>query len=95
MADAIKGYINGENDYGQSGKAWVDIKVRELTKALGYRNGRPIDRAAVFIGPPEDRRKERFKSLSVDVLRGEGDELQVELLSQLCIDVKNLKQTAG
>jgi len=81
--------------YGQSGKAWVDIKVRELTKALGYRNGRPIDRAAVFIGPPEDRRKERFKSLSVDVLRGEGDELQVELLSQLCIDVKNLKQTAG
>jgi len=81
--------------YGQSGKAWVDIKVRELTKALGYREGRPIECAAIFIGPPEDRRKERFKSLSVDVLRSQDEELQTELLSQFCVDVKNLKAPGG
>ena len=73
----------------------MDIKVRELTKALGYREGRPIECAAIFIGTPEARRKERFKSLSVDVLRSEDEELQPELLSQFCVDVKNLKAPGG
>ena len=26
--------------YGHAGKAWVDIKLRELVKAAGYRDGR-------------------------------------------------------
>tara|TARA_B100000700_G_scaffold49379_1_gene52223 strand:+ start:13176 stop:15641 length:2466 start_codon:yes stop_codon:yes gene_type:complete len=81
--------------YGQSGKAWVDIKVRELTKALGYRDGKPIERAAVFVGPPEDRRKDRFKTHAVEVIRSEGEQLQLERLDSFCVDVKNIKQGQG
>ena len=81
--------------YGQSGKAWVDIKVRELTKALGYRDGKPIERAAVFVGPPEDRRKDRFKTHAVEVIRSEGEQLQLERLAGFCVDVKNIKQGKG
>ena len=81
--------------YGQSGKAWVDIKVRELTKALGYRDGKPIERAAVFVGPPEDRRKDRFKTHAVEVIRSEGEQLQLERLAGFCFDVKNIKQGKG
>ena len=57
--------------YGAAGKHWVDFKVRDLKKAAGYRGGRSIEVAAVYLAPPFDRRKERFKSLSVDVIRAE------------------------
>ena len=77
--------------YGSSGKSWVDIKVRELRKAVGYRDGRPIEKAAVVIGPPSDRRKERFKSLSAEVLLSVGEVVDTSLLQGFCDDVKELK----
>ena len=80
--------------YGTSGKSWVDIKVRELSKAVGYRDGRPIDKAAVFIGPPSDRRKARFKSLSAEVFVSAGDALDISLLEGFCDDVKGLKTSS-
>ncbi|MEE3373286.1 MAG: protein kinase [Planctomycetota bacterium] len=80
--------------YGSSGKSWVDIKVRELSKAVGYRDGRSIDKAAVFIGAPSDRRKERFKSLSADVFVSTGEALDVSLLETFCDDVKRLKASS-
>jgi len=66
--------------YGDTVKSWVDIKLRELTKATGYRNGRSIDHRCVYIAPPIDRRKERFKTLSGDVYRQEGPELNTDAL---------------
>ena len=77
--------------YGQSGKSWVDIKVRELSKAVGYRDGRGIEKAGVYIGPPGDRRKERFKSLSAEVFVSVGEALDVSLLQRFCDDIKRLK----
>ena len=59
--------------YGSAGKHWVDFKVRDLQKAAGYRSARPIEVAAVYLAPPFDRRKERFKSLSVDIIRAADD----------------------
>lgn len=57
--------------YGAAGKSWVDIKVRDLIKANGYRESKPIGFKAVYVAPPFDRRKERYKSLSVEVIRQE------------------------
>ncbi|MCY2967361.1 MAG: protein kinase [Planctomycetota bacterium] len=54
--------------YGHGSKSWVDIKLRDLLKALGYRNGRPIEHQVVYLAPPFDRRKERFKTLSAEVV---------------------------
>lgn len=80
--------------YGSSSKAWVDIKVRELTKALGYRNGRPIEKAAVLVAPPVDRRKERFRSLSAEVFQPVGGTLDPAVLSRFCQELKELSQSS-
>ena len=59
--------------YGAAPKAWVDIKLRELLKATGYGRETPIGVQAVYIAPPDDRRKERFQSHQAGVIRQPGD----------------------
>ena len=59
--------------YGAAPKAWVDIKLRELLKATGYGRPAPISMQAVYIAPPDDRRKERFQSHQAGVIRQPGD----------------------
>ncbi len=59
--------------YGAAPKAWVDIKLRELLKATGYGREVPIAVQAVYIAPPDDRRKERFQSHQAAVIRQPGE----------------------
>jgi hypothetical protein len=58
--------------YGAAPKAWVDIKLRELLKATGYGRPEPIAVQAVYIAPPDDRRKERFQSHQASVIHQPG-----------------------
>jgi hypothetical protein len=55
--------------FGAAPRAWVDIKLRELLKAAGYGRAEPLTLQAVYVAPPEDRRKERFRSLQARVIR--------------------------
>ena len=59
--------------YGAAPKAWVDIKLRELLKAAGYGRGTPISVQAVYVAPPDDRRKQRYRSHQAGVIR-QGEE---------------------
>jgi len=59
--------------YGAAPKAWVDIKLRELLKATGYGRPAPIAVQAVYIAPPDDRRKDRFHSHQAGVIRQPGE----------------------
>jgi hypothetical protein len=59
--------------YGAAPRAWVDIKLRELLKATGYGRSAPISVQAVYIAPPDDRRKERFQSHQAGVIRQTGE----------------------
>jgi serine/threonine protein kinase len=59
--------------YGAAGMHWVDFKIRDLQKAAGYRDSRPIPVSAVYVAPPFNHRKERFKSVSTEVIRQAGD----------------------
>jgi hypothetical protein len=59
--------------YGAAPKAWVDIKLREVLKATGYGRAAPIAVQAVYIAPPDDRRKERFQSHQASVIRQPGE----------------------
>jgi len=81
--------------YGSCAKSWVDIKLRELTKAIGYRDGRPIDLRSVYIAPPSDRRKERFKTLSAEIVRQADDHLDVAELERLAGRIKSLKSSTS
>ncbi len=58
--------------YGAAPKAWVEIKMRELLKATGYGRAAPIHVQAVYIAPPDERRKERFQSHQASVIRQPG-----------------------
>ena len=77
--------------FGAGGKAWVDIKVRELLKAIGYRKGRPIELQTVYVAPPFDRRKERFKSLSAETIRQESESFDPSALTAFVARLKKLK----
>ena len=55
--------------YGGAPKSWVEIKLRELLKAAGYGRERPITVQAVYLAPPFDHRKERFRSHEASVIR--------------------------
>ncbi|MGC6448826.1 MAG: serine/threonine-protein kinase [Rubripirellula sp.] len=81
--------------YGSCAKSWVDIKLRELTKAIGYRDGRPIDLRTVYIAPPSDRRKERFKTLSAEIVRQTDEHLDVAELERLAGRIKSLKSSTS
>jgi class 3 adenylate cyclase len=59
--------------YGAAPRAWVDIKLRELLKAAGYGRETPITVQGVYIAPPDDRRKERFRSHQASVIHQPGD----------------------
>ncbi len=63
-ADAVLIY------YGSARHSWVDIKVRNLMKARGYGRTSDISLQAVYIAPPIDRRKERFRSHTARVIQG-------------------------
>jgi serine/threonine protein kinase len=74
--------------YGAGSKSWVDIKLRDLLKALGYRNGRPIAQQAVYVAPPPDRRKERFKTLSAEVITQTRETFDPALLAAFAGRIK-------
>jgi len=77
--------------YGVAGKSWVDIKLRELIKARGYRGGRTIAVQAVYVAPPSDRRKERFRTLSAEVIRQEGERFDPGLLEGVVANLQQLR----
>lgn len=55
--------------YGGVRKSWVDIKLRDTLKAAGYGRPNPIPQVAVYIAPPFDKRKERFKSHHASIVQ--------------------------
>jgi len=74
--------------YGATSRHWVDSHARELIKASGYRNAVPIPARLIYLALPTDRRKERFKSLTTEMVcqsqEGDYSELKafVELLKE-------------
>jgi hypothetical protein len=55
--------------YGAAPKAWVDIKLREIMKAPGLGRETSIVHQMVYVSPPSDRRKGRYRSLQAKVVR--------------------------
>jgi serine/threonine protein kinase len=76
--------------YGAAPKAWVDIKLRELLKATGYGRAAPIQVQAVYIAPPDDRRKERFRSHEACVIRQSGGFAATAELEEFVAHVKGV-----
>jgi len=55
--------------YGEASAQWVEMKLMDLLKAPGYGRQRPWAARAVYVAPPEHRRKDRFRSHDLEVIR--------------------------
>jgi hypothetical protein len=77
--------------YGAASMHWVDFKIRDLQKAAGYRDARPIPVSAVYVAPPFNHRKERFKSVSTQVIRQPQDAFAPALLTDFVAAVRQAK----
>ena len=80
--------------YGAAGSHWVEFNIRDLEKAAGYRDSTPIAVRAVYIAPPQHHRKDRFKSLSVELLRQAGEAFEPAALEALAGALKALNRGA-
>lgn len=78
--------------YGAAGMHWADFKIRDLQKASGYRDSRPIPVCAVYVAPPFNHRKERFKSVSATVIRQAQDSFAPDVLASFVAAVRQAKE---
>lgn len=67
--------------YGSCGRSWVDMKVMNLMKCPGYGRVKPFAAKAIYLAPPTDPRKERYRSNAVEVVVQKGDAFDPALLA--------------
>jgi hypothetical protein len=59
--------------YGSARKPWVETKLRDVLKANGYGRSQPLRHQAVYVAPPHDHRKDRFRTHNALVFRQPGE----------------------
>jgi hypothetical protein len=88
LSDAVIVY------FGQASLQWVEMKLMDLLKAPGYGRAKPWLVQAVYLAPPDHRRKERFRTHSADVIR-EVAGFQPALLEPFANRLKAAGMTGG
>lgn len=76
--------------YGNATRHWVDSHARDLIKATGYRDSRQINARMIYVATPIDRRKERFRSLTTDLVH----QVEGNGFAELKFFVEQLKKEA-
>ncbi len=46
------------------------MKLMDLLNAPGYGRDKPLTANAVYVGPPDNRRKSRFRTRNAEVIQG-------------------------
>ena len=59
-----------------------------LMKAPGYGRENPFTAKTVYLAPPMDRRKQRYRTHSADVVVQEGDEFNPGLIESFISTIK-------
>ena len=75
--------------YGSSQRSWVDMKLLDLRQAPGYGRTKPAPKTLVYIGPPEDRKKKRFKIHGVDIVLQDSETFQCEKIKDFIDRIKS------
>ena len=74
--------------YGNADRSWVDMKLMNLMKAPGYGRAKPFAAKTVYLAPPMDRRKQRYRTHSADVVVQEGDSFNPSLIEVFTATLK-------
>ncbi len=80
--------------FGQASAQWVEMKLMDLLKAPGYGRAKPWFAQAVYLAPPDHRRKERFRSHAVEVVREVGG-FQPQTLATFVNQLKTVHQVSA
>lgn len=80
--------------FGEASGQWVDMKLMDLLKAPGYGRTKPLTAKAVYVGPPDNRRKTRFRTRTADVIQG-GETINPDLLKPFLDTVNQAKGGAA
>ena len=59
--------------FGEASSQWVEFKLLDLLKAPGYGRAKPWLSQGVYVAPPDNRRKQRFKTRSALMMRQDND----------------------
>lgn len=78
--------------YGNATEAWVLAKLSELRKISGYGREKPLVARAIYMTPPVNTAKQRFRSREAQVL-GAGDTPEIGALSSFLAEL-GLERTA-
>jgi len=80
--------------FGRSDEAWLRAKLRDLRKAPGLGRQQPMTATGIYIAPPLDPRKTRFRSREVDHIIRSPNGFQRELLGDFLAQLA-LTSTSG
>ena len=58
--------------FGNGTRSWVETKLMDLMQAPGYGREKEWLAKSVYVGPPEDRRKKRFKTHFAELIQAES-----------------------
>ncbi|MCZ2299249.1 MAG: toll/interleukin-1 receptor domain-containing protein [Chitinophagales bacterium] len=68
--------------YGNANELWLRSKMRDFLKINAYGRSKPLAAKIVYLAPPDNASKQRFRSLEAEVLNG-INEVSVEKLKTL------------
>ncbi len=74
--------------YGSCVRTWVDMKLMSLLKSPGYGRVKPFLAKTIYLAPPTDPRKERYRSNAAEVVVQKGDTFDPALLAGFVQAVK-------
>ncbi len=67
--------------YGTASKPWVETTLMDVLRAPGYGRERPVRAQTVYVAPPEDRRKTRYRTHLAEIVRQEGPSFDPQVLN--------------
>ncbi len=59
--------------FGHGSHQWVEMTLMDILKAPAFGRQKPLEAQAVYVAPPFNRRKDRFRTRSAIVLRGDDE----------------------
>ena len=75
--------------YGQSDRSWVDMKLMNLMKAPGYGRKEPFKATAVYLAPPIEKRKARYRTHQAEVIQQGEDQFDPASLAAFVGELKS------
>ena len=64
--------------------------MTDVVRAPGYGRERPMLAQSVYVAPPEERRKARFRTHLAEVVRQEGEVFDPAILSDFAANMKDV-----